>query len=1062
MAPGAIELFTATYTITQSDLDAGGVTNQALATGTDPMGDPVTDDSDDNSNLEDDPTVTTLNQNPAIALIKTSSVSGTGAIGDVITYTFTVENTGNVALSNVSVTDPLMGLSAITPASVATMAPGAIELFTATYTITQSDIDAGGVTNQALATGTDPMGDPVTDDSDDNSNLEDDPTETTLNQNPAIALIKTSSVGGTGAVGDVITYTFTVENTGDVTLSNVSVMDPLMGLSAIMPASVATMAPGAIELFTATYTITQADIDAGGVTNQALATGTDPMGDPVTDDSDDNSNLEDDPTETTLDQNPAIAIIKSGAFEDESGDGFAQAGETITYTFTVENTGDVTLSNVSVTDPLMGLSAITPASVATMAPGAIELFTATYTITQADINAGGITNQALATGTDPVGDPVTDDSDDNSNLEDDPTVTTLDQNPAIALIKTSSVSGTGAIGDVITYTFTVENTGNVALSNVSVTDPLMGLSAITPASVATMAPGAIELFTATYTITQADIDAGGVTNQALATGMDPMGDPVTDDSDDNSNLEDDPTETTLNQNPAIALIKTSSVSGTGVIGDVITYTFTVENTGDVTLSNVSVTDPLMGLSAIMPASVATMAPGAIELFTATYTITQADIDAGGVTNQALATGTDPMGDPVTDDSDDDSNLEDDPTVTTLNQNPAIAIIKSGAFEDESGDGFAQAGETITYTFTVENTGDVTLSNVNVTDPLMGLSAITPASVATMAPGAIELFTATYTITQADINAGGVTNQALATGTDPMGDPVTDDSDDNSNLEDDPTVTTLMPEPLVKLLPRVMLQGALLGSPDNLMRDDLRQEGVIPTMEPYSALGFTHVNGGGETVINPIVVFADYGANSIVDWVFVELRSAIDPTLVVDTRAGLVQRDGDIVEVDGVSPLCFTQSSLGSYYVAVRHRNHLGTMTADPIAMSPTATVVDFVDLATELWENQSGFDGFEQITINGQYALWAGNTNANSSVVYAGQDNDKDPIFNAIDQDPGNIFRLQTFVLPGYHLGDVNLDGDCIFAGQNNDVDPIFNNVDGHPRSFLRLQTFVIPEQLAQ
>jgi hypothetical protein len=249
-----------------------------------------------------------------------------------------------------------------------------------------------------------------------------------------------------------------------------------------------------------------------------------------------------------------------------------------------------------------------------------------------------------------------------------------------------------------------------------------------------------------------------------------------------------------------------------------------------------------------------------------------------------------------------------------------------------------------------------------------------------------------------------------------------------------------------------------------MRDDLRAGGHLPTTEPYDAIpNFVHVNNTtNETVSNPATVFADNGNQSIIDWVFVELRSAVDPAEVLATRSGLLQQDGDVVDVDGVSPLCFEQNEPGAYYVAVRHRNHLGTMTADPIDLTPTGTVVDFIDTNTELWHNFPGFDGFEQITVNGQYALWAGNTNVNRTVIFAGQDNDKDPIFNEVDQAPGNILRLQTFIYPGYRFGDVNLDGRSIFAGQNNDVDPIFNNVDGHPRNLLRLQTFVIPEQLAQ
>ena len=129
-------------------------------------------------------------------------------------------------------------------------------------------------------------------------------------------------------------------------------------------------------------------------------------------------------------------MIKTGVFNDVNGDGFAQVGETIDYTFTVTNTGNVTVSNITISDPLPGII---------LSGGSIDLnpgdddstLTATYTLTQADIDNGGVSNQATATGDSPTGtDDVSDTSDDNSNTGDDTTTTTFGQNPSIALIKT--------------------------------------------------------------------------------------------------------------------------------------------------------------------------------------------------------------------------------------------------------------------------------------------------------------------------------------------------------------------------------------------------------------------------------------------------------------------------------------------------------------------------------------------------------------------------------------------------------------------------------------------------
>ena len=204
-----------------------------------------------------------------------------------------------------------------------------------------------------------------------------------------------------------------------------------------------------------------------------------------------------------------------------------------------------------------------------------------------------------------------------------------------------------------------------------------------------------------------------------------------------------------------------------------------------------------------------------------------------------------------------------------------------------------------------------------------------------------------------------------------------------------------------------------------------------------------------------------------DWVFVELRSVSNPGLVVATRSGLVQRDADIVDIDGVSPLCFRQVVEGEYFVAVRHRNHLGTMTAASITMTEAGTVVDFTDTNLDLFNRPPtspvfSFDGLEQVTVNGQYALWGGNANVNNSVIFAGQSNDISAIFNEVDGAPANIFRSQAFIFAGYNEGDVNMDGNTIFAGQNNDINPVFENIDGHPLNILGSQAFIIREQLAE
>ncbi|PVW16333.1 DUF7507 domain-containing protein [Marixanthomonas spongiae] len=809
--------YTGSYVITQADIDAGEVINQATAEGTAPDGTTV-EDLSGSMTTTDDETTTTLCQEPAITIVKTSSYDDGGDCsqpGEEINYTFTVTNEGNVSLSNVNVTDPL--IATINGPTGDTDGDGELDVdetweYTGSYVITQDDIDAGEVINQATAEGTAPDGTTVEDLSG-TTTTTDDETTTTLCQAPAIAIVKTSSYddgGDCSQPGEEINYTFTVTNEGNVSLSSVNVTDPL--IATISGPTGDTDGDGELDVteeweYTGTYVITQADIDNGSVTNTATAEGTAPDGTVVTDDS--GSTVDnDDPTETELCQTPAIAIVKASSYDD--GGDCSQPGEEINYTFTVTNEGNVSLENVSVTDPL--IATISGPTGDTDGDGELDVteeweYTGTYVITQADIDNGSVTNTATAEGTAPDGTVVTDDS--GSTVDnDDPTETELCQTPAIAIVKTSSYDDGGDCsqpGEEINYTFTVTNEGNVSLSNVNVTDPL--IATINGPTGDTDGDGELDVdetweYTGSYVITQDDIDKGEVINQATAEGTAPDGAVVTDESGLTIN-DDDPTITTLCQDPVIAIVKTGVFNdedgdGCSNVGETISYTFSVTNEGNVSLSFISIQDPLLGGTLTGPDSGDTDGDDKLDIseewiYTATYTITQADINAGEVVNQATAKGEAPSGETVTDDSGATIG-DDDPTVTVLCQNAAIAIVKTGVFNDENGDDCSDVGETIGYTFSVTNQGNVSLTSINVTDPLLGGAIAGPDSGDANGNGELDLdeewvYSGSYAITQADINAGEVVNQATAEGVDPNGNVVSDDSGTTIN-DDDPTVTVL--------------------------------------------------------------------------------------------------------------------------------------------------------------------------------------------------------------------------------------------------------------------------------
>ncbi|MFD2200600.1 hypothetical protein ACFSKV_03415, partial [Shivajiella indica] len=164
---------------------------------------------------------------------------------------------------------------------------------------------------------------------------------------------------------------------------------------------------------------------------------------------------------------------------------------------------------------------------------------------------------------------------------------------------------------------------------------------------------------------------------------------------------------------AISLTKSADKTAEILNGDLITYTYVVTNTGNVTINGISLNDVHPGTGTLSAPStsdpVNNVAPGQTVTYTATYSVTQDDIDNGvAITNVATATGVGADGSPV--------EAIDDATITPEPALAEILIEKTGLYNDTDGDGRASAGDQITYTFTVENTGNVTLTGVVVTDP----------------------------------------------------------------------------------------------------------------------------------------------------------------------------------------------------------------------------------------------------------------------------------------------------------------------------------------------------------
>ena len=250
--------------------------------------------------------------------------------------------------------------------------------------------------------------------------------------------------------------------------------------------------------------------------------------------------------------------------------------------------------------------------------------------------------------------------------------------------------------------------------------------------------------------------------------------------------------------------------------------------------------------------------------------------------------------------------------------------------------------------------------------------------------------------------------------------------------------------------KVFLQGPLLNpATPGLMNDDLRALGYIPTTSPYvdaaTAAGTVFDLGGTSGTGLP--------EDDIVDWVWIEVRRANDNTKVTRGRSALVQRDGDIVDTDGLSVVTLNAAPT-FYYIVVEHRNHLAAMSSATLVLSEdSAAVVDFKDSGFTTFGSNARVD-----MGSGNWALWTGDTDGTNKVKFSGASNSTNVIKDYILADPSNVLNFITFGSTGYFDIDVDLNGIGKFSGSSNDSNIIKDNVLAHPGNILNFITYSISE----
>lgn len=462
-----------------------------------------------------------------------------------------------------------------------------------------------------------------------------------------------------------------------------------------------------------------------------------------------------------------IEITKDGTYIDSNANGLTDIGDIIDYTFIVTNTGNASLINIIVSDPLLGGTLTDSASGDTNSNGALDptetwTYAASYAITQANIDNEQVNNLATASGEESDGNIIT-----NTSIDPTPcatcipdpscadcTLTALPSNPSIDAVKnieTGPTYNSTTNEYTVTYRITVSNSGKLD-GSYDVTDTFTlgtGLS-LNTASLAyggesdgtdgiilspftsgdqiitneSLAGQQTEswLVTATFSVNRDAFDptldctnGGGFGNQITVTG----------DTDPSNNMACIPLDIGIMEIIKDGVYVDTDANAITTVGDEIFYTFEVFNTGNVPISNVLVSDPLLGGAIAGPISGDTDANGELDMietwvYTATYPIVQSDIAIGQINNLATVSGDDPSGNIVSNTSTDPTpcnTCTPDPscadcTLTELpNSNLDIALMK---FVNVA---LARIGDEVNFTISVSNEGSITATSIEISEVL---------------------------------------------------------------------------------------------------------------------------------------------------------------------------------------------------------------------------------------------------------------------------------------------------------------------------------------------------------
>ncbi len=573
---------------------------------------------------------------------------------------------------------------------------------------------------------------------------------------PAVTVTKTAGSATVPQTGGNVTYTFVVTNSGGVPVEITGLDDDQFGaLAGDADCAVGTsLAAGASCEFDATFPLAPA---APGATHTNVFTAT------VEDDQENPASDTDDATVTYTDILPEVSVTKVA-----SPDEVLETGGDVTFTFTVTNTGTVPATIISLQDDKLGtLSGDAGCEVGTvLAAGASCAFEETVAIPSGSLGQSHV-NVFTATVEDDDG------NEDSDSAEE--TVTYTDVPPMVNVTKTANPTSIPQTGGDVTFTYVVENNGDVSATITLLTDDKFGaLAGDADCHVGTvLAAGASCQFAAVFAVPAGPVDGSHV-NVFTATLTD---------GDQNEDSDTDDAEVSYsNVLPAITVTKTANPTSVAETGGNVTFTFTVANTGNKTVTILTMEDDkfgAVGSGLCQPGTV--LSPGASCSYLPLLPV-PAGVAGGSHVNTFTATAVDADQNEVSD--------SDDAVVTYTDVLPQVTVSKSA-----NPNTVVQSGDDVTFTFTVTNSGTVSAEIISLVDDTFGaLVGDADCEVGTvLGVGASCGFEATFAI-PAGLPGDTHVNVFTATVEDIDGNEASDDDDATVTYTDVPATITMTKTP----------------------------------------------------------------------------------------------------------------------------------------------------------------------------------------------------------------------------------------------------------------------------